>query len=300
MTSEEIRKNFKEPLSLENIRVILKTSKRIVAWLLQNGYIKCEIKEFQTKQGIVPRYFVKIEDLIDYINKVESGELVVALPKGNFLASEANNKIGDYSFPKNPPAGLKEWLSNEWSDFEEELSRTKVSELLGYNNRTLSDWAALGKISQQMKEGVAEVKEAEIKNMGYIVKKSLINYLCDEESGYKALQKNKANQILPKDLPASKLKEYLNTKWKDLDENLTYATVIEITGYSDSNITRLAISNKVEAFYAHGVKKASTHSIAKMAFINKESLINYLCGDGYKIMQKSEKHIELLKKFFNK
>lgn len=300
MTYEEIKKSFKDPLSLENIRVILKTSKRIVAWLLQNGYIKCEIKEYQTKQGTVPRYSVKIDDLIDYMEKVESGELVIALPKGNFLANEANDKIKDYAFPKKPPVELREWLYNEWGDYGEEIPRVTAIKLIGYDDRTFTGWASLGKISQRMGEGVVTVENVTVKKMGYITKQSLINYLCDEESGYKALKRNKDNQVLPRDLSAADLKQYLTAKWESLDANLPYATVIEITGYSDSNVTRLAIQKKVDSFYASGVKKTAKKPVANMVFINKDSLIDFFCGEGYAITQKSAKHIELLKKFFNK
>ena len=39
---EEIRNNYPEILSLENIRCILRISKRKASWMLQNGIIKCE------------------------------------------------------------------------------------------------------------------------------------------------------------------------------------------------------------------------------------------------------------------
>ena len=47
-------------------------------------------------------------------------------------------------------------------------------------------------------------------------------------------------------------------------------------------------------------KKATEKTISKVAFINKESLINYICGDGYLNNQKFQKHNVLLKKFFVK
>ena len=50
---EEIRSNYPEKLSLENIRCILRISKRKTAWMLQNGIIKCEISEKKTKQYTV-------------------------------------------------------------------------------------------------------------------------------------------------------------------------------------------------------------------------------------------------------
>ena len=300
MTPDEIRNNFTDPLSLENIRVILKTSKRRVAWLLQNGYIKCTMKTRETKQGTMNFYSVLIEDLIDYINKVESGELVVAMPSGNFVASEANERISKYAFPKNPPEGLKNYFIKLLSDYENEIPRSNVAEFLGYDDGTISEWASTGKISQHVGNKAIIVENIKTKNMGYITKKSLINYLCDEESGYKALKRNKGNDIFPMDLTSDKLAKYLMDKWKNLEENLPYSVVVEITGYSESNVTRLVSQKKVDGFYAPGVKKAAQKTLSNIIFIDKESLINYLCGEGYSSKQKSKKHNELLKKFFDK
>lgn len=300
LTPDEIRSNFSDPLSLENVRVILKTSKRRVAWLLQNGHIKCTIKTRETKQGTMNFYSVLIDDLIDYINKVESGDVVIAMPSGNFLSSEANEKISEYVFPKNPPADLKMYFENLLKDYENEIPRSKVAKILGYDDSTISQWASAGKISQRVGKGRVKLENIKVNNMGYINKKSLINYLCDEENGYKALQNNKNNEILPKNLTPAQLLNYLNEKWKNLDENLPYSVVIQITGYSDSNVTRLATEKKVESFYASGIKKSAEKTVSNMAYVNKESLIAYLCGDGYSSKQKSKKHNELLKNFFNK
>lgn len=300
LTPDEIRNNFTDPLSLENIRIILKTSKRVVAWLLQNGHIKCTIKTRKTKQGDMPIYSVLIEDVIDYIRKVESGELVIAMPTGNFSASEAKEKINEFAFPKNPPEGLKAYFADLLKDYENEIPRSKIAEFLGYNDETISSWCSSGKISHHIGSGTVVVKDTKIKNMGYITKKSLIKYLCDEESGYKALQKNKKNEVLPKNLSSKELLKYLNDKWKNLDENLPYELVTEITGYSDSNVTRLVSDKKVDGFYAPGVKKSTQKTLSNISFVNKESLIDYLCTQGYSSKQKSQKHNELLKKFFDK
>ena len=49
---EEIRSNYPETLSLENIRCILRISKRKTALMLQNGIIKCEISEKKTLRTV--------------------------------------------------------------------------------------------------------------------------------------------------------------------------------------------------------------------------------------------------------
>ena len=67
---EEIRSNYPETLSLENIRCILRISKRKAAWMLQHGIIKCEISEKKTKQ-----YRVRKRDLFEYLDKLEQGDM---------------------------------------------------------------------------------------------------------------------------------------------------------------------------------------------------------------------------------
>ena len=45
---KEIKSNYPEILSLDQVRSILRISKRKAAWLLQNGHIKCHIGEKKT------------------------------------------------------------------------------------------------------------------------------------------------------------------------------------------------------------------------------------------------------------
>lgn len=87
VNKKEIRKNYPETLSLENVRCILHISKRKAAWMLQNGIIKCEITEMKTKQ-----YRVKIGDLFEYFDKVKRGDSSVEIPIGLFNAKKPTEK----------------------------------------------------------------------------------------------------------------------------------------------------------------------------------------------------------------
>ena len=142
MTTEEIRSKYKEPLTLTSVREILKISKLKATWLLQSGYLKCEIKGTKMHQ-----YFVMIDDLVEYINKTESGQLIVPFPKRKHNTDEIITEDSVNAFPLNPPAKLKEWLTEEWSGLENSLPRTTVSEITGFNCRTLKNWEAEGKIN---------------------------------------------------------------------------------------------------------------------------------------------------------
>ena len=111
MTEKEIRSKYKEPLTLTNVREILRISKISATWRLQSGYLKCEIKGTKMHQ-----YSVMIEDLVEYINKTESGELIVPFPKRKHNTDELKGEDSANTLPINPPSKLKEWLIDEWSD----------------------------------------------------------------------------------------------------------------------------------------------------------------------------------------
>ena len=70
---EEIRNNYPEILSLENIRCILRISKRKASWMLQNGIIKCENNGKKTRQ-----YKVTLDDLFEYLDRLEQSNPSVA------------------------------------------------------------------------------------------------------------------------------------------------------------------------------------------------------------------------------
>jgi hypothetical protein len=168
MTAEEIRSKYKEPLTLTNVREILKISKLKATWLLQSGYLKCEIKGTKMHQ-----YSVMIDDLVEYINKTESGELIVPFPKRKHNTDELKEDSVN-NFPINPPSNFKSWLTEKWSSLENALPRTTVIELTGFSERTLKNWASSGKIKITTGSAVVSVKDTFVAKMVFIKKDSLI------------------------------------------------------------------------------------------------------------------------------
>lgn len=293
MTEKEIRSKYKEPLTLSNVREILRISKVSATWLLQSGYLKCEIKGTKMHQ-----YSVMIDDLVEYINKTESGELIVPFPKRKHNTDELKDEDNVNALPLNPPAKLKEWLTEKWSSLENALPRTKVIELTGFSERTLKNWASSGKIKITTGSAVVSVKDTFVAKMVFIKKDSLIDYLCSDE-GFKAIKRSGKASILPTESP-EKLKEYLITVCKDFDENLTHADVVKITGFSLTSTKTLVHQNKIESFIGEGNIKEKEVTVSNMTFIDKQSLIDYLCGEGYYTKQKPQAFKDLLKKFLNK
>ena len=137
---EEIRSNYPETLNLENIRCILRISKRKTAWMLQNGIIKCEISEKKTKQ-----YTVRMDDLFEYLDKVEQADPSVKIPIGRFSAKKPKvESVGETSIHpilyNRPPEDFRLWLEDEWYAEPDLLSSTDVSRITGYAKTSVNRW----------------------------------------------------------------------------------------------------------------------------------------------------------------
>ena len=139
---EQLQNTYPPVLSLENIRVILRISKRKAAWMLHNGYIKCTINEKKT-----PNYQVKIEDLFEYIDKAERLDPSIQLPSGLFSSRKPkthhkeSSVIAPCIIHQKPSDDFRDWISDEWYDIYEMLPLKDVPKLIGYNVKTIQRWA---------------------------------------------------------------------------------------------------------------------------------------------------------------
>ena len=137
---KEIKKKYPEVLSLEHIRCILHISKRKAAWMLQNQIIECENNGRKTRP-----YKVKIDDLLDFMEKAEKGDESVSLPVGLFTAKKPQ-KPADITLMLPPiisarlPSDFKEWLSDEWYAESDVLLFEDISRLTGYTRKTIRKW----------------------------------------------------------------------------------------------------------------------------------------------------------------
>ena len=176
---EELLRTYPTVLSLENVRVILRISKRKAAWMLHNGYIKCVINEKKTRN-----YEIKIEDLLEYIDKVERLDPSVQIPSGMFSSRTTKTHRDESRFVapefihKQPPAEFKNWLSNEWSEVEELVLMKDVSKLIGYTDKIIQKWGQTKRL-----------KTAWSQNCLFTTRDWIIDFLIQE--GYKI--QNKSN-----------------------------------------------------------------------------------------------------------
>ena len=182
---EEIRSNYPETLSLENIRCILRISKRKAAWMLQHGIIKCEISEKKTKQ-----YRVRKRDLFEYLDKLEQGDPSVLTPIGRFNTKEPKKPrvpqevLPSIMFAK-PPDDFRSWLEDEWYKVSDLLLTQDIAQLTGYDKNSVQRW-------------IAEKRLRSVRTQNQLIstKTWLIDFYC--EDAYKIVRKSDAHIKLMK------------------------------------------------------------------------------------------------------
>ena len=130
-----LRTAYPDILTLSDITKILKINKRKAAWMLQNGYIKNTNSGKKTRQ-----YQVRINDLFEYMDKVERNDPSIQIPLGLFNANVIGQKNGasmkhSETLPcvqKKLNEDFKVWLDNEWAGIPEMLTVTDISKISGY------------------------------------------------------------------------------------------------------------------------------------------------------------------------
>lgn len=184
VNKKEIRELYSETLSLEDVRCILHISKRKAAWMLQNGIIKCEIRQKKTKQ-----YKVKIEELFAYLDKAKRDDPSVQIPIGLFNAKKPSGKEKKerprpiLTRHKKPTKAFRAWLTDRWSREDEMLLTSGISRLTGYTQQTVQQW---------MKKGT--LRSVRARNKLMTTKEWLIDFYCEE--AYKIVRQSEKHSEL--------------------------------------------------------------------------------------------------------
>ena len=137
---EEIRRTYPDILTLENVRCILHISKRKTAWMLQNGVIRCETSGKQTRQ-----YRVKMDDLFEYLDRVDKADPSVVLPHGIFTTRTEKKLVYEKAMPhpitlEKPPEDFRAWLEDEWYAESNLLLSQDIGRITGYDRHTVQRW----------------------------------------------------------------------------------------------------------------------------------------------------------------
>ena len=162
-------------LSLEQLRVKLKISKRKAAWMLQNGVIPCRIVDTPTHL----RYYVKEEDLRAYMKQsiTESRKEFIRgqFSSRNKNAPETNKVSGDeinvYSYlSKKERNKFERMLEKRLAIYPDVMDIKRIVSIIGYTDRTIRWHIGKGRIF------------AIIQDRKYLVSKySLIKFLASDK-----------------------------------------------------------------------------------------------------------------------
>lgn len=135
--------NYPEVLSGEQVRCILHISKRKCAWMLNNGFIKCQNNGKKSR-----KYSVLTADLEEYIKDSELHPEKYVTPYGEFSAVKyAQNrkprprKIG---FPSSLPVGFRAWLKQEFAPLPDAFTIKEVIATTGYSDNSVDRWLHRG------------------------------------------------------------------------------------------------------------------------------------------------------------
>ena len=165
-----------ETLSLEQFRAVAHISKRKAKWLLENGVVPCEDSGKQTH-----RFQIRWDDVADFLRRRDAGELNSIIPAGAFSSKQLHNT----PLLNTEPEELFSFLMDEWADESDMLTTKQAADLTGYNDTTINNWVASGKIQAVNYYG---------KNL--ISKESLAKYLTSVEGQHIARPSQKYLDML--------------------------------------------------------------------------------------------------------
>ena len=120
------------------------------------------------------------------------------------------------------------------------------------------------------------MKYVEVGNTEIVKLDDVIEYIIRSE--------NAAERVQPQ-RPPECFREQLNDVWFDVPDVLTITEVSAITGYTPNAVDRWIVKGSLRLV------------IVQTGLITcREWLIDFYCGDGYNIVKKVDKHLELLRK----
>ncbi len=154
--------DYPEILSGEQVRCILHISKRKCAWMLNNGFIKCQNTGKQTR-----KYAVRTEDLVRSKQHPEK----YVTPYAEFSSAKYNKNQKPYQrktgFPSSLPLDFRPWLEVEFVNLPDALTVNEIISVTGYTDNSVSRWLRRGWL-----------KSAQIQNGRIIAKQWLIEFYC--------------------------------------------------------------------------------------------------------------------------
>lgn len=133
-----------EVLSGEQVRCVLHISKRKCAWMLNNGFIKCQNTGKRTR-----KYTVLKKDLLKYIEDSQRHPERYTTPHAEFSAAKYASKIRKCDlrkagFPSSLPLEFRAWLEAEFEDVPDVLTISQIIAVTGYSDNSVDRWLSRG------------------------------------------------------------------------------------------------------------------------------------------------------------
>jgi hypothetical protein len=154
-----LRNHYPQQVTSDQVRQMLHISKRKCAWMLQNGWIRCEDNGKKTR-----RYTIYLEDVIAYAEDSAKHPEKYAFPA---IFSSGRGTPSHSPYPPEPPADLRRWLAYKWRRISDALTQREVTTLLGYSMDAVRRWLNRGWLQSLKANG-----------KDYIPKCYLLDFVC--------------------------------------------------------------------------------------------------------------------------
>lgn len=134
-----LREQYPTVISKDQLYHICHISKRKALWLLEHGVIPCEDSGKQTR-----RFRIQLEDVIDFLERRDAGELDGVLPVGCFSSGRPSEREARVYLDCHE---LRDLILDRWVDEPDMLTVKQATALCGYSINAINRW---------MKKGVVE------------------------------------------------------------------------------------------------------------------------------------------------
>ena len=151
MMANDIRTQYGNLLSGEQVRQILHISKRKCTWILEHGYIPCSDTGGKTR-----RFAVRAEDLAAYMDDAAkhperyttpyAAFSMRKIPQAKGKAKPIPDKPAYPSFPRELPEDFRLRLEDEWCGADDLLTNDDAAELTGYAVTTVDNHIRAGRL----------------------------------------------------------------------------------------------------------------------------------------------------------
>lgn len=173
MDFDELRQLYSETITMEQFYQIAHISKRKASWLLTNSIVPCEDSGKQTR-----RFKIRLDDVIGYLQKVQSGTLDVSIPRGIFTSGADIRPPREYLDCDE----LKGQFLANWYAAPDMLTIKQASEVSGYVGTSILRW-----VNRKQVKGV-------LYHERYLISKESLADFLSSKNGQDIVQKSEIHR----------------------------------------------------------------------------------------------------------